>query len=34
MRGAAHFRQEACLLDRPSVVQDRINEFFDRAGQE
>ncbi|HOS97085.1 MAG TPA: tRNA dihydrouridine synthase DusB [Deltaproteobacteria bacterium] len=33
MRGAAHFRQEACLLDSPSHVRDRINEFFDQAEQ-
>ena len=31
MRGAAHFRMEACLLDRPSLVAEKINEFFDRA---
>lgn len=34
MRGAAHFRQEACLLDSPALVQERINTFFDQAEQE
>jgi len=31
MRGAAHFRMEACLLDRPSLLVEKIDEFFDRT---
>lgn len=29
MRNAAHFRMEACLLDKPSLLADKIHEFFD-----
>ena len=31
MRGAAHFRMEACLLDKPSLLVEKIDEFFDQA---
>lgn len=32
MRGAAYFRMEACLLDRVPLLEEKINEFFDRTG--
>ena len=31
MRDAAHFRVEACILDKPSLLTEKIDEFFDRA---
>lgn len=31
MRGAAHFRMEACLLDKSSLLEAKIDEFFDKA---